>query len=245
MNTEFLSRERAAGYDPDVLNKATVLLVGVGALGQNALMNLALSQVDAINIVDFDSWESHNVTRSPFFSDPSESRRWGKAKAAVAAHKARQMTSWSAVPDIHYSIRPIQALGDAPFRVADAIVSAVDNQGARNYLGRKAAQHGVALIEGGFSGSQVSSTILINDPQGGPCWYCNLYQTNDRNREIQLSCTRAARQAEKHGFVPAIQSAAAFLGAFISEVAMHEIETGASWVSDIAEKAGDVRGRAL
>jgi hypothetical protein len=40
MNTTFFSRERAAGYDPEVLTMQPCLLVGAGALGQNILMEL-------------------------------------------------------------------------------------------------------------------------------------------------------------------------------------------------------------
>jgi molybdopterin/thiamine biosynthesis adenylyltransferase len=248
MNTTFYSRERAAGYDPDVLRNATVSLVGVGALGQNILANLALSQVDRIYLVDFDKFESHNATRSPFFPNPTESRRWGRAKVAIAAHKARQMTSWSTVPEIYYANRPIQALGDAPFRAAKLVVGAVDNRSARNYVGLKAAQHRIPLIEGGFSGSHVNATILLNQADTDPCWFCNLYQKGDRNREIQLSCTRAAKLAEESGFIPAIQPAAAFLGAFMTDVTIQllhgntelgnsqvvmDVRTGRSSVADL------------
>jgi hypothetical protein len=97
------------------------------------------------------------------------------------------------------------------------VVSAVDNQATRNYLGQKAAQFQIPLVEGGFSGSRVNSTILLNHSQEGPCWHCNLYHATDRNRDIQLGCTQAALRAEKEGYVPAIQTAAAFLGAFMSE----------------------------
>jgi molybdopterin/thiamine biosynthesis adenylyltransferase len=179
---------------------------------------LALSQVDRTYLVDFDDFESHNATRSPFFPNPEESRRWGRTKVAIAAHKARQMTSWSTVPEIYYANRPIQALGDAPFRAAKLVVGAVDNRSARNYVGLKAAQHRIPLIEGGFSGSHVNATILLNQADTDPCWFCNLYQKGDRNREIQLSCTRAAKLAEESGFIPAIQPAAAFLGAFMTDV---------------------------
>jgi adenylyltransferase/sulfurtransferase len=218
MSTTFFSRERAAGYDPDALKNAIVLLVGAGALGQNILMDLALSQVGMIYLVDFDEFESHNATRSPFFPNPAESHRWGRAKVAVTAHKARQMTSWSTVPEIYYANRAIQALGDAPFRESNVVVSAVDKRLARNYLGLKAKQHRIPLIEGGFSGSHVNATVLLNQADDDPCWFCNLYETNDRNRAIQLSCTRAAKLAKESGFIPAIQPAASFLGAFMTEV---------------------------
>ena len=98
MDDKFFSRERAAGYDPAILNRATVLLVGTGALGQVIAMNLALSQVGTLLLVDLDQWERHNATRSIFFPNRSDRRRWGIKKSAVVAHKIRQMISWSSSP---------------------------------------------------------------------------------------------------------------------------------------------------
>ena len=217
MNDRYFSRERAAGYDPATLRDATVLLVGAGTLGQNVSLNLALTQVGTLLIVDLDHWETHNATRSPAFPNGEEIRRWGKAKATVVAHKLGQMTHWSSRPHLFYATRPIQALGDAPFRNATAVVSAVDNQSARTYIGWKAAQYRVPLVEGGFGGPRMNTTILLNNKADAPCWRCNVYDDENDNKAIQLGCTRAARQAEEAGFVPAIQPTAAYQGAFMSE----------------------------
>lgn len=231
MTDAFFSREEAAGYDPDVLANSVVLVVGAGALGQNTLPNLALSQVGTLLLNDFDRWETHNATRSPFFPTDDELKRWGDSKVAVTAHKLKLMTRWSSAPVIKYATKPIQALGDAPFREADLVVSAVDNQLARNYLGLKTSQFGIPLVEGGFSGSHVNSTVLLNTSEG-PCWNCNLYERKDRNRVVQLGCTAVARKAEEAGYVPAIQSAAAYLGAFMSEMAIQLLH-GSSQLSDV------------
>ena len=46
------SRELLAGYNPKLLAESTVLIVGVGALGQNLALNLALSGVGKLRIID-------------------------------------------------------------------------------------------------------------------------------------------------------------------------------------------------
>jgi molybdopterin/thiamine biosynthesis adenylyltransferase len=217
MNDMFFSRERAAGYDPTVLDKATVTLVGTGALGQNLAMNFNMSQVGSQLLIDHDQWEPHNATRSICYPNDDDRKQWGNSKAAVVAHKLRQSITWPSRSRIYYATKPIQALGDAPFRNTSVVVSAVDNQAARDYLGFKAAQFGLPLIEGGFSGPRVNSTILLNDNPKAPCWHCNIYGDQDKNKAVQLSCTKVARQAEEAGFIPAIQSAAAYLAALMTE----------------------------
>ena len=132
MNDLLLSREKAAGYDPTVLSDAVVLVVGTGALGQIAAMILALSQVGIILLVDLDKWELHNATRSPFFPNDKERIRWGIYKSPHVAHKLWRMISWSDKPKIYYATKSVQALGDAPFRMATVVISCVDNQAARN-----------------------------------------------------------------------------------------------------------------
>lgn len=217
MKDMFFSRERAAGYEPTVLEKACVLLIGTGALGQNIALNLSMSQIGTLLLIDLDRWELHNATRSVFFPSSSDKKRWGEYKSAIVAQKIKQIVTWSNKPHVLYATRPIQALGDAPFRNATVVISAVDNQAARDYIGFKAARFGIPLVEGGFSGPRMNSTILLNDNPKAPCWHCNISNHKDRNKAIQLSCTQAAKQAEEAGFVPAIQSASAFLAALMSE----------------------------
>lgn len=212
----FYSREIAAGYDPEIMGKAKVLIVGTGALGQAIAMNFSLIQVGVLLLVDNDCWEDHNATRSPCFPTPSETARWGNQKVVAAAQKLVQMTSWSKQPRIYYASKPIQALGDAPFRQASLVISAVDNRAARNHLGLMTAKHHKPLVEGGFRAERANYTVLTNSHGQGkpqPCWFCSVYKSADRQKALQLGCTRSARVAEAAGLIPAIQPTAAFLAA--------------------------------
>ena len=77
--SSLLSRERAAGYESERLAAMRVLLVGVGALGQNVGLNLALAQVGSLCVIDLDQFETHNATRSPCFPTPDDRRRFDPA----------------------------------------------------------------------------------------------------------------------------------------------------------------------
>jgi molybdopterin/thiamine biosynthesis adenylyltransferase len=217
MTNDLLTREIAAGYDPERLAQTRVLLVGGGALGQNVGLNLALSQVGQICLVDMDRFEAHNATRSPCFPSPSERRRWGDGKAAVVARKLRQLVSWSERPELTYSEGPIQQFGDEPFRNATVVVSAVDSDVARAYVGSMARKHRLPLVEGGFHGADVSFCVLSNDGDG-PCWSC--HRQPQAVDHLRMSCTAGARQAEAVGFVPATQPAAGVLAALMAEAAI-------------------------
>jgi len=197
MNKErHLSREIAAGYDPDRLAEMGVLLVGAGALGQNLGLNLALCQVGQLCLVDLDQFEPHNATRSPCFPSASERRRWGNSKAAVVARKLRQFVSWSQCPKVTYLDGPIQRFGDAPFRDATIVVSAVDSNTTRAYIGAMARKHRRPLVEGGFHGPDLSYCVLSNHTDS-PCWLC--HQQLQIVDHLRMSCTAGAKEAEQAG----------------------------------------------
>lgn len=208
--TEIHSRSIAAGYDPAVLQAATVLVVGAGALGQNVILNLALAGIGRLLIVDHDRFEPHNATRSPLFPTPGDRDRWGDAKACVVAHRViEHMTAHD--PTVLYATSPIQQLGDGVFRFADAVVAAVDNPRARAWLTERAKVHRTPLFEGGFSGPGFTIGAFDADPTTA-CYRC-------LNPELEgvFSCTRYANLAATHQIIPAIQTTAAVAAGYLTE----------------------------
>jgi adenylyltransferase/sulfurtransferase len=208
-----MSREKAAGYDVDTLARAKVLIVGAGALGQSLASVLALSQVGELSLVDFDDFEPSNATRSPFFPTAAERSQFGNWKAAIVANKLRAQTFWSDRPRIQYACSHVQALGDAPFREASAVVSAVDDDGSREYMSALSRRYRIPLVEGGFGGQQASYAVFRNAPED-PCWRCGV---SDVIRNVRFSCDIYGKQVQAAGFVSATQSIASALGALMAE----------------------------
>jgi molybdopterin/thiamine biosynthesis adenylyltransferase len=161
-----------------------------------------------------DRFELHNATRSPYFPSPAERRRWGSSKALVVAKKLRQMVSWSTCPQLTFLDGPIQQFGDAPFRDATVVVSAVDSNATRVYIGSMARKHGRPLVEAGFRGSDTHYAVISND-RDGACWLC--HQQVKTVDHLRFSCSDHAREVEEAGFVPATQPAAATLGGLMGE----------------------------
>src|SRR5437763_147867 len=139
---EIFSRERLAGYEPELLAQSVALIVGAGALGQNVALNLALSGVGEIRVVDRDQFEPHNRTRSPLFPLPEEQAHFGSDKSRVVASKLRPLMT-APRPSVRYAHEWIQALGDGAFKDVSVILSCVDRPSARAYLSDKARAHGI------------------------------------------------------------------------------------------------------
>jgi molybdopterin/thiamine biosynthesis adenylyltransferase len=221
-NNNTFSRERLAGYDPERINNSTVLIVGAGALGQNTALDLALSGIGEIRIVDRDRFEEHNRTRSPAFPLPEEQEEYGLNKAEVVARKLRRLMT-APNPVMRFANKWIQELGDGAFTGVSAVVSAVDSRIARAYLSDKARQHGLAFIEGGFEREQLRVTSFPapngDDLQTLPCWRCL-----QPGVEGSLSCSSYARNADVAGVIPAIQNTAAVLGGLQAEATILAIQ---------------------
>lgn len=221
-NTYSFSRERLAGYDPERINNSAVLIVGAGALGQNTGLDLALSGIGEIRIVDRDHFEEHNRTRSPAFPLPEEQDAYGLNKAEVVARKLRRLMT-ARVPVMRFANKWIQELGDGAFEGVSVVVSAVDSRIARAYLSDKARQHGLAFIEGGFERERLRLTSFPapngDDLQTLPCWRCS-----QPSVEGSLSCSSYARNADAAGVIPAIQNTAAVLGGLQAEATILAIQ---------------------
>jgi molybdopterin/thiamine biosynthesis adenylyltransferase len=203
------SRARRAGYDPGVLQEATVIVVGAGALGQNVLLDLGLSGVRELRIVDGDVFEDHNLTRSPLF--PGGAAGASKAKA-VGEELARLHTAEQ--PLIRIADAWIEELGLGAFDGVDAIVACVDSLQARAYLAKVALLLGLPIVDGGFSGANVGMTAYPHgeEPTAVPCWRCGGPPIPGT-----FSCRQFAEFAASAGVVPAIQNGAATLGGLVSE----------------------------
>ncbi len=72
-------------WERERVEKAKILVVGAGALGNEVIKNLALMGVGNLYIVDFDTIEAANLSRSPLFRESDSGRR----KAEVAAARVR------------------------------------------------------------------------------------------------------------------------------------------------------------
>lgn len=210
MTAEVHSRSRLAGYDPEKLARAKVTIVGLGALGQNVLQTLALSGVGNFLLIDYDRFEDHNATRSPFFPSPAEVALFGDYKAPVVAHRALAVST-ARDPRIFYRCDTVQRSGDGVVRWSDLVVSAVDSISARAWLAERTRLHGKPLVEGGFFGAEFNFSAFSAEP-GACCYRCI-------NPQIisSISCTRYALEAERQHIVPAIQATAAVLGGLMAE----------------------------
>ncbi|MFN2222113.1 MAG: HesA/MoeB/ThiF family protein, partial [Candidatus Promineifilaceae bacterium] len=74
-------------WQQEVVREASALVVGAGALGNEVLKNLALMGFGKLLIVDFDTIEDSNLSRSVLFRESDRGRR----KVDAAAQRVKEL----------------------------------------------------------------------------------------------------------------------------------------------------------
>ncbi len=189
------ARFRLIGWwDQERLARAKVLLIGVGALGNEVLKNLALLGVGNVFAVDLDRVEDSNLSRSVLFR--VEDR--GRPKVEAAAERARDIYPGIKVRPFHGNV--VYDLGLGVFRWADVIVGGLDNREARVAINAAAARAGKVWIDGAIE--RLDGVARVFDPATGPCYECTMSEVDWKMLAARRSCALLSRDDMLQGKVP-------------------------------------------
>lgn len=133
------------GWSQRLLSESRVLVVGAGALGNEALKNLALLGVGELGIIDFDVIEPSNLSRCVLFQEEN----LGYQKAVVAAKRIRELS-------LTVVARPLVAdvmteVGAGFIEEFDVVLGCLDNIASRYMLNRLCRMAGVPWLNQGLT----------------------------------------------------------------------------------------------
>ncbi len=190
-------------WEQQRLAEAKVLLIGVGAIGNEVLKNLALLGIGNVVAVDLDTIENSNLSRSVLFRADD----CGRSKADVGAERAREI-----YPDIR--VQPIVAnavfdLGLGLYRWADVVIGGLDNREARVAINRGAARAGKVWIDGAIE--RLDGVARVFDPACGPCYECTMSAVDWKMLEARRSCALLSRSEMEQGKVPTTPTTASVI----------------------------------
>ncbi len=190
--------------DQERLASSSVLLLGVGALGNEVLSHLAAAGVGHLVIVDFDRVELTNLHRMLLFREQDV----GRSKARVAAREARRIDPGARVEAVDGDFR--FALGLGFFRRADAVVGCLDSVEARAAAAQLCALAGVPYVDGGTSG--LIGEVRHYLPGDGPCYACTLGPEGRKQLLTRWSCTGLALASVAEQERPALGATSGVVG---------------------------------
>ncbi len=144
------------------LRKASALVVGAGALGNEIVKNLVKLGFGEIKIVDYDVVEFSNVSRGSF-----EKEDVGRNKAEVLAEKTQKRSPFAKISFIPAWVEEC----DADLLRSNVIISALDNMVARIWLASFCVKHAIPLVDGGIR--EFQGRIQTYLPES-PCLACGI-----------------------------------------------------------------------
>src|SRR5258708_1750521 len=199
-------------WEREKVQKAKVLVVGAGALGNEVLKNLALMGVGNIFVIDFDKIEAANLSRSVLFRENDNNR----SKAEVAAARAKSIN-----PEVHIQYLNADVttgLGLGIIRRMDAIIGCLDNREARLAVNRFCYWMNKPWVDGAIQ--EMLGLVRVFVPGDGACFECTLTEQARREMSLRYSCPLLPPQNILLGKVPTTTTIASIIGAMQSQDAL-------------------------
>lgn len=201
----FARLEAIEWWDQTLLAEARVLVVGVGALGNEVLKNLSLLGVGHVVVVDMDCVELSNLSRSVLFCEADQ----GRPKAECAARSAERIYPEMRVVPLVGNVLADVGLGY--FRWAQVVVGAVDNREARVFVNSACTRVGRPWVDGGIEVLQ--GIVRGFAPPETACYECTMSQTDWDLLNARRSCSLLGRRALNQGGAPTTPTTASVVGA--------------------------------
>ncbi|HID63974.1 MAG TPA: GntR family transcriptional regulator [Anaerolineae bacterium] len=199
-------------WEREKVQAAKMMVVGAGALGNEVLKNLALMGVGHLFIVDFDTIEAANLSRSVLFR-PEDN---GKKKAEVAARRIKELNPDVQVQFFHGDINTDLGLG--VFRRMDVVIGCLDNREARLSVNRFCYWLNKPWVDGAIQ--ELFGLARVFVPGQGACFECTLTEQARREMSLRYSCPLLARQNILLGKVPTTPTISAIIGGIQSQEAL-------------------------
>lgn len=201
----FARLEAIEWWDQALLSRSKILVIGVGALGNEVIKNLALLGVGHVAIADMDRIELSNLSRSALFRESDE----GKFKADCAARAAKDIfPGMNATPLVGNILAD---LGLGWFRWADVVIGALDNREARVFVNSACARVGRPWIDGGIE--VLHGVARGFAPPKTACYECTMSKVDWELLNKRRSCSLLARRALAQRGTPTTPTTASVIGA--------------------------------
>ncbi len=200
------SRMRMIGWwDQQKISAAKVLVVGAGALGNEVLKNLALLGFGHIYIMDMDTIDKSNLTRSVLFRAADA----GQPKASVAAKMMNEINPDCKIYPIMGNVLAHVGLGLVSD--VDVVFGCLDNREARLWVNRMCWKVETPWIDGGIQ--EINGVAKVFRPPHGSCYEGAMTEMDYKLIALRYSCPLLRQDEILQGKVPTAPTIASLIGA--------------------------------
>lgn len=214
-------------WKQEVVRNATVMVIGAGALGNEVLKNLALMGVGRVFIVDFDTIEDSNLSRSILYRAGDN----GRKKAEAAADAVREINPDVAAQWLHADIN--RDLGLGVYRRMNAIIGCLDNREARLSINKACWHLNKPWVDAAIQELLGIARVFV--PGRGACYECTLTEEDYRIMNVRMSCNLLSHANLVDGKVPTTPTISAIMGSIQTQEALKllhgmDVEAGKAFV---------------
>jgi len=201
-NDLYERQKRISWWDQDKISKAKVLIVGVGALGNEICKNLAQCGIGKMFIVDYDRIVKSNLNRCILFTHNDI----GKEKAKVTAKRVMEL-----FPDVKAEpiFERIEEIDESIYQNIDLAISGLDNIDVRLTLNAFCYYYNIPLVDGGTHGMRGMVQVVI--PPSSACLQCRWRSLSADILSKKYSCAGEV-MAVFEPKVPALSTSTSVIG---------------------------------
>ncbi len=203
----FDRQELIPWWDQERVRRARVMVAGAGAIGNEALKNLALLGFAHIFVVDCDAVSDSNLSRSLLFRREDVGAH--KAQTAAARTRALCLAEDPRVEWFHGDI--VWELGTGVFRMMDVVLGCLDNAETRFAVNRQCWLAGTPWVDAGIH--EMAGGVSVFLPGRPPCYECGSSREQFRESRLRYSCDGYRRSSGEQERIPTVQVAAALAAA--------------------------------
>jgi molybdopterin/thiamine biosynthesis adenylyltransferase len=205
-------------WDQKKLADSTVLVAGIGALGSIVALDLVLTGIGKVIVVDFDTVEVSNLSRQLLFHNEDV----GESKATVAGQRLRQLNPDVQVLALNSSIQEVRS---AIWDETSLVIDGLDTFEARRWLNSLCISKNKPMIHGGMYGWWGNVQRVV--PFETPCLECQPLIPAER---LQKACTPPGQQRKAEPPQPKVPSivsiATVIAGVQLQEALKHLLGVG-------------------
>ncbi|MFW9882200.1 MAG: ThiF family adenylyltransferase, partial [Candidatus Thorarchaeota archaeon] len=181
---KFDRQKRIPGWDQSKVSNATVMVIGVGATGNELVKNLALTGIGKIIIIDYDLIEKSNLNRCVLFNMENDIE--GKYKVDVVKESIKTLNP--EVEILAYKDR-LSDIDKNLYKDSDVICSCVDNIEARLEANNYAYYYNVPFIDSAIDEHFGSVQSVYSEVKDAPCLQCGISEKDLDLMWKKFSCT--------------------------------------------------------
>lgn len=180
----FDRQKRILGWDQKKISNATVMIIGIGATGNEVVKNLILTGIGKLILIDYDFINISNLNRCVLFNSQSAQNK--EYKVDVVKNACEELNPNTEIVAIKKDLKDIDK---TLYEKSDVVCSCLDNVEARIEANNYAYYNGVPFVDSGIEEFFGSIQSVYSGEDDAACLQCNVSNADLDLMWKKYSCT--------------------------------------------------------